>query len=399
MSSQHGSQQDNISTLSQQLRRKIFVAALFSYASIFHLYRLNFNDIKPDLSFEPPTIYTKREISKSSIMQWIDTSGIDEMILLGNSTECTDIIYTCDGRLPKKYSTTTQDRSIVDSSWDAMIELSRVPIFNQTCFAFFHLSTSHFTTDGKKGLHMVWGRLPSTALVMRLFPKVQYMLYLDTDAILMTASYTPTAMYAELSSHLSPQHSNSLIVNKPTLGWLCDQCIDFNLNEGCFNSGVLLWRRGNGSLLVLQRWWESRLHGKDMNIFIHRGNKTIGFQGWANTPVTIDHADKMSEQNRLMYLFYSDSEVNKAILPMPRQRNRPQNTSSCPGRIWNHMPCLQDSAAGQHGGNWGKISPMCFISHFADNKWMIHEMLESMQTQLGQIYMRERKMVLSHIKF
>ena len=398
MPSQHEYLQVNISTLSLQLRKKFFIAILFCYASIFYLYRLNFNHNKPDLSFEPPAPYSKRVTSNNSTIQWIDTTGIDEVILLGNSSTCSDIIYTCDGRLPN-YSTTSQDRSIVDSSWDAMVELSRVPIFNQTCFAFFHLSNSHFTTDGKTGIHMVWGRIPSTALVIELFPQAQYMLYLDTDAILMSADYTPTSMYAKLTSHLSSRQSYSLIVNKPTLGWLCDQCIDFNLNDGCFNSGALLWKRGKDTLQVLRRWWESRLHGKDLNFFIHKGNNTLGFQGWANTPFTIDHADKMSEQNRLMYLYSKDAEVNKAILPMPRQRNRPQNTSSCPGRIWNHMPCLQDTAAGQYGGIWGKAGPMCFISHFADNKWRIHDTLESMQSQLGQWVIKERTVVPSRIKF
>lgn len=97
----------------------------------------------------------------------------------------------------------------------------------------------------------------------------------------------------------------SLIVNKPFTGWLCSQCQDFHLGHGCFNSGVLLWRRSNGMKLILQRWWESRMDNGTSNI-IRKDNGTFHyFHGWGiDSPANINSADKMSEQNRLMYIFH-----------------------------------------------------------------------------------------------
>eukprot|EP00957_Ditylum_brightwellii_P143866 10962685-Ditylum_brightwellii.AAC.1 len=55
-----------------------------------------------------------------------------------------------------------ENKSISDSNWDAMLIISHLPVFNQTCFAFFHISDQHYQPI--VGLHPMWGRIPATAL-------------------------------------------------------------------------------------------------------------------------------------------------------------------------------------------------------------------------------------------
>lgn len=120
----------------------------------------------------------------------------------------------------------------MERSHPNLLRLSISHTFNQTCFAFFQLSSQYFTTNGRDGLHMVWGRLPATAMVLSIFQEPQLMLYLDNDAVFPSSKYTPTDIYHQLSfdeyrglnatgQHLSP----ALIVNKPMTGWLCHQCM------------------------------------------------------------------------------------------------------------------------------------------------------------------------------
>ena len=75
-----------------------------------------FNRNETDLSFEPPPFPSSEIASSPAIdpLPLVDTTGIDKTIILGNSTSCTDLVYTCDGRLPSNSTTfSTQNRSIV----------------------------------------------------------------------------------------------------------------------------------------------------------------------------------------------------------------------------------------------------------------------------------------------
>lgn len=337
-----------------------------------------FQQINLQRTFEPPTVV--------HIPQLINTTGmILQTITEGNSESCTDVIYTCDGRAPVPslmMATSTSNMTMVDASWGAMVLLSKLPKFNQTCFAFFQLSDQYFGVDGRR-LHMVWGRLPITALVLSLFPKAQYMLYMDTDATLSSARHTPTDMYHALSydgygsdatfQHLSP----GLIVNKPMTGWLCHQCRYLNLNHGCFNTGALLWHRSNGMQNILQHWWESRLHNTTQNLFVKEGNTRVrAFHGWGS-----GNREKMSEQNRLMYLFNTDPDVNKEVWPVPRAASRFTNTTSCPEDTLHHLPCLQNDRI--KFAEWELETPSCYINHYADIKPQVIEVLKTMRGFMG----------------
>ena len=201
---------------------------------------------------------------------------------------------------------------------------------------------------------------------------------MDSDAILASANYTPTSMYKALAydgygvnatfQTLDP----SLIVNKPLTGWLCSQCEQFGLGHGCFNSGALLWRRSEGASLVLKAWWESRLHNKTQNF--HQ-EKTGYFHGWSMDNEYDYGADKMSEQNRLMYIFHNNPDVHRMVWPVPRQISDETNSSSCPDEVDpRHTPCLQNDFEDQ--ATWNSLGSSCFINHHTDAKDAVHKALD-----------------------
>eukprot|EP00985_Skeletonema_marinoi_P008275 scaffold3705_cov159-Skeletonema_marinoi.AAC.1 len=88
---------------------------------------------------------------------WMNTIGNALSLVEGNPDVCTDVIYTADTRLPQQVN-----RTITDASWDSLSIISRLPLFNKTCFAFFHISDEHYQPE--VGLHPVWGRIPAQLL-------------------------------------------------------------------------------------------------------------------------------------------------------------------------------------------------------------------------------------------
>ena len=254
-----------------------------------------------------------------------------------------------------------------------MLPVRTFPIFNSTCVAFFHISNKTYYEN--TGLHPVWGRLPATALVMSDFPKAETLLYMDTDAMLASADHTPTSMYEALArahkTNVTLQTLEpSLIVNKPMKGWLCKvQCDKYSLGHGCFNSGVLLWRRSEGAKLILRAWWESRLDNTTQN-FHH---ETRGwFDGWGNGKRNYGY--KMSEQNRLMYIYHTNPAVQSRVLPVPKQLG-PGKSASCPEVVdATTTPCLQNDDA--YNRRWNRTSWNCFINHHANTKDVLYRYYE-----------------------
>eukprot|EP00985_Skeletonema_marinoi_P008276 scaffold3705_cov159-Skeletonema_marinoi.AAC.2 len=204
------------------------------------------------------------------------------------------------------------------------------------------------------------------------------MLYMDTDAILASPRYTPSVMYDALkynghenstNTATLKQLSPSLIVNKPLTGWMCGECEKFGLGHGCFNSGALLWHKSEGMELILKAWWESRLDNTTQNIF----HDEAAFHGWSNS--NQPNGDKMSEQNRLMYIYHSNHAVRSRILSVPRQHSVEFNSSSCPNAVDTaHTPCLQNDFS-RHV-KWDSPDPSCFIDHYCDNKEALHGVLD-----------------------
>ena len=154
-------------------------------------------------------------------------------------------------------------------------------------------------------------------------------------------------------------------------GLLCHQCMYFELAHGCFNTaGALFWKRSNGMNLVIQRWWASRLLNSTQNLFLNTTNRPS--HGWAAKTTA---SNKMSEQNRLIYLFKVDPEFNKQVWPVPRAPSFITNTSSCPEDVRFHFPCLQNDRSGSREGVWNEDEPSCFINHYADKKHKVHDVL------------------------
>lgn len=300
---------------------------------------------------------------------WIETDGVTLSQIVGNPSVCKDVIYTGDSRDP--FGATVEDKGIrmIKSGWKGTSHLIRnaPALQGNTCFAFYRVASS-WIHEGKE-LHPVWGRLPATALVMSAFPKAEVFLYMDSDALLAFPDKSPTDMYKALAfdgygeNPTMQQLQPGLVVNKPLTGWLCGQCEKYKLGHGCFNTGALVWHRGPSAELVLQKWWESRLNDRSQNFVAEEDED--GFHGWTRDGEL--PADKMSEQNRLMYIFNTDEEVRAAVWPVPRQKSEEFDSESCPNKVdADHMPCLQTEFI--HGAKWDSAEPSCFIHHYADDK-------------------------------
>ncbi|KAL3904440.1 MAG: hypothetical protein SGARI_004923 [Bacillariaceae sp.] len=180
------------------------------------------------------------------------------------------------------------------------------------------------------------------------------------------------------------QHKRpGLIVNKPLNGWLCMKCEQFGLGHGCFNSGVLLWRRSKEALHILHTWWNAR-HDHGQANFFRNATEDSGdtfiehFHGWSE-PEKPDPGEKMSEQNRLMYIYATNQAMQEAIWPVPRQLSDSSNSSSCPG----HTPCLQNDRALEAQWNETEKST-CFVNHFADDKGLPVEVMKLMEASYAK---------------
>lgn len=231
-------------------------------------------------------------------------------------------------------------------------------------------------------MNPVWSRIPATVIAMDSFRKADYFLYLDSDANLASAYYSPRDMYNILSydgsgDEATYQHKEpALIVSKPLRGWLCMQCIKYNFGHGCINSGVLLWKRSKEATTILKEWWEARKHDKTQNFFLNPNDTLDGsyksrFHGWSfpNSIRVRDYEDQQSEQNRLTYLYGTNARVREATWVVPRQKAVNLNTTSCPDAMdAAHFPCLQNDFTFGSRWRWGNFSadkPGCFVAHHA----------------------------------
>jgi hypothetical protein len=295
---------------------------------------------------------------------WMNTSGITLRHIQGDPTSCQDVIYTGHTHDPM----TSDLDDFVHASWKGFSHaVNTFKMLNQTCLVFFQIDDPFLPHGQSQPLHPVWGRVVATALVMRTFPKANFLLYLDSDAMIAFPDQTPTTMYQALSydgygenatfQHLQP----ALIINKPKRGWLCMECLKFGLGHGCFNSGALLWRRSKAAKVILQAWWESRHSNLKQNLF----NGEEPFHGWVDGTLNDRWIDQPGEQNRLMYIYHTNQAVHDAVWPVPQQASEDKWTS-CPDGVEGHLPCLQnDFAHESQVTEWGSSKQSCFIYHYA----------------------------------
>ena len=320
---------------------------------------------------------------------WMNTTGITLSHIQGDPTTCTDVIYTGNSQNPFKSTIIVDDENdendengkdeqqedgdganIVRNGWKSITHVVRTsPILKKnTCFAFFLVPSPWIDRRGNE-IHPVWGRLPATALVMKAFPKADYFLYMDSDALLAFPDINPTTMYKELAfdgygeNATFQQQNPGLIVNKPFTGWLCGECEKFGLGHGCFNSGVLLWHRSTKAEHILKSWWSSRNLRESRNMFDPINGDS--FNGWVGNDAQ-RIGDKMGEQNRLMYIFATDPDVRSAVWPVPRKRSAEFNSESCPSGMEGYTPCLQSDFISQ--AKWDTTDPSCYVNHYADEK-------------------------------
>mmetsp|Transcript_93727 Transcript_93727/g.190823 ORF Transcript_93727/g.190823 Transcript_93727/m.190823 type:complete len:382 (-) Transcript_93727:48-1193(-) len=313
-----------------------------------------------------------------AVFSWMNTDGVVLSHIQGDPTICTEVIYTGNSRDPF-VAGDDSEAEIVIKGWKALAHIVRTsPALKETtCFAFFKISTPWIDDRGRK-FHPVWGRLPGTALVLAAFPKADFFLYMDSDALLAFPDKTPSSMYDTLAfdgygeNATSQQLQPGLIVNKPITGWMCSQCEKFELGHGCFNSGALLWYRPKAEG-ILRAWWESRNLDESNNIINSDGESFHGWNGDFNKLL----GDKMGEQNRLMYVYAVNPLVREDVWVVPRQKSVEFNSESCPNHVdESHTPCLQSDKVSSLTWNPSKAS--CFISHYTDAKEEIIKHAEAM---------------------
>ncbi|KAL3920645.1 MAG: hypothetical protein SGILL_003155 [Bacillariaceae sp.] len=89
--------------------------------------------------------------------------------------------------------------------------------------------------------------------------------------------------------------------------------------------------------------------------------------------------DKMSEQNRLMYIYGTYPEMKDAIWPVPRQISDEFKSASCPNSDdKEHTPCLQKDFVAD--AEWNDTSkPTCFVNHYADEKSKAVEVMQMIE--------------------
>jgi hypothetical protein len=339
---------------------------------------------KSDVNGPLASYSIQKKSDGNSEWSWMDTSGISIVRLHGNPSKCKDVIYTGDTRLPLLPELKEKD-SFVHAAWEILSHIVHLsPAMAETCLVFFQISTPFIDIITNQTLHPVWGRVPATALMMQYFGRANYFLYMDSDAVLATPNYTPTAMYHILANEkylqnvTSQQKNPGLIANKPMTGWLCMQCELFGLGHGCFNSGALLWRRSLKAKIILHAWWDSRCDNVTQNVF-RTGNdgEVEPMFGWSMPEqFGSDPLHPMGEQNRLMYIYAAYSKVRDSIWPVPREVSDDSQSESCPNALDDkHLPCLQHDAITEVKWN-PSGEPTCFIYHYTNKKTALDDVLE-----------------------
>jgi galactosyl transferase GMA12/MNN10 family len=314
----------------------------------------------------------KRQQQQHEIIDWswMNTSGITLKYVQGDPNSCQDVIYTGHSVDPM----TEGMNDYVHAGWKGLsYAVKTFKMLNKTCAVYFQIDDPFLPNGESMPLHSVWGRVSATALVMRTFPKANFLLYLDSDALIAFPDQTPTTMYHALSydgygeNATFRQLQPALIVNKPYTGWLCLQCGKFGLGHGCINSGALLWHRSKAARIVVQAWWESRLSNNTHNLFAGQD----GFFGWGDVTAEKRRMNKMGEQNRLMYIYHTNQAVRDAVWPVPRQvsdsnSTKYTNSTSCPNAVEGHVPCLQFDFPREP--IWNASNASCFNIHYTWGK-------------------------------
>jgi galactosyl transferase GMA12/MNN10 family len=358
------------------------------------------DDVAPASFLRNRQMYSKDDVDGMRfLLPRIDTSAIKLIRIHGNPSECTDVIYTGDSRIPLLPALGPEE-TFVYANWEALSHIVQLsPILNQTCLAFFQISQPFVDRQSHRELHPVWGRVPATVKMMQHFSQAKYFLYLDSDASLALPSFTPTTMYLTLAydgygeNATNLQTHPGLIVNKPMTGWLCSECEKYGLGHGCFNSGALLWRKSQEASLVLQAWWDSRNDNSTQNFFYRNQDENQDeehFHGWSR-PDGADVLDKMGEQNRLMYIYSTNHAVRDVIWPVPRQVSEDLQSPSCPNAMdERHTPCLQNDYLREAKWN-STMQPSCFINHYADNKADLLDVLELVLLSFKQVMVNDKE--------
>lgn len=165
--------------------------------------------------------------------------------------------------------------------------------------------TTGCRSDNNQTLAEAWCKIRAMQDVQNLFPKAEYFLYLDTDAVV-----DPKFFDEPLNNLLYN------MTNKWSLDWDIDQK-PFTLNmegpsywcrrvrEGnftnCINTGTVLWKRSPYSSKILEQWWQSADDSYEMN-------NPLGYKFRTETPW---------EQVKAQYLLKDPMIQYIQVIPQP----------------------------------------------------------------------------------
>lgn len=113
--------------------------------------------------------------------------------------------------------------------------------------------------NGRKTLGMPWCKVKAMMIADKVLPrKIQYILYLDSDALI-TTNYSMSIVLSFITEQLSWKWDEKPVAfNQDGPGYACKQAIRLGYSL-CLNSGVILWKRSQRATDILESWWNSSL--------------------------------------------------------------------------------------------------------------------------------------------
>jgi len=196
-----------------------------------------------------------------------------------------------------------------------------------TLFVMYHLPDSPGSPMHVRGeiLHGTWTKVVALLRALHDFPSATTFLFVDGDSI-----FSPGISLATFLHQLHAVNSQRGVANHPVVlaadpdGWLTSVCDRADL-DWCVNSGAILIQCGlpgsttrNQTIALMQRWWRSRHDGPEDVM-----KDPLGAMGEPGAKEF--NANKMSEQNRLIYVLNSENRwMNSTVQFTPLHERLPE---------------------------------------------------------------------------
>jgi hypothetical protein len=106
-------------------------------------------------------------------------------------------------------------------------------------------------------LHPAWCKIKAMLTADELLPKVKAFVYMDNDVLISASNYSMSTILSYIKSDLSwDWEQKPVAFNQDGPGFACKQAIGLGYDK-CFNSGTIVWIKGEKSREILQKWWDT----------------------------------------------------------------------------------------------------------------------------------------------